>query len=420
MPLHGPHFGAVCAIFIMRGFKKRHPFFGSVAGPRSFCKVKSVWQWSNFLHSIVPAGKQILECNLDETSVPLYQEARLGLLAPRAKRKAASTAVGMHRKCSKSCTRAAFTQVTIVCSDPEAQKRIPQILLVRDSMCSKQKVDELRPQLPNHVILWRHKSGWMDVEIFGKVLAELSRSLVEFKETHQLVLSCDAYKAHLNHRCWRAAARHNILMFSIPAKITYALQPLDVYVFALYKRKLRLAAQERAIATGSSAVTLEQTVLALVTAITSVLHGRSWAHAFSRLGLNGQQNDVSETLLKHMAVSATPMVGASFPKLRDLQNCFPARLDVPVGSVFSAVAKIVQGIGPDAAEDPEQVAPSHGDAVSWVGRTRSTSHLALPDQVDQSPVAPATRPRVHPASLVRLHRLPSRPHLPTGTPPTAP
>ena len=27
VPLYGPYFGAVCTVFSLRGFKKRHPFF---------------------------------------------------------------------------------------------------------------------------------------------------------------------------------------------------------------------------------------------------------------------------------------------------------------------------------------------------------------------------------------------------------
>lgn len=362
----------------------------------------------------------MLDCNLDETSVTLYQEPRRGMLTPGAKRKAARSAIGFHRKCPKASTRSAFTHVAILCSDAEVQKKIPQILLVRDSLCSQVKYEEIKSQLPDHVKIWRTKNGWMNVDTFVKVLDELSKSLASLKDTHQIVLSCDAYKAHLHQRCWRSAARHNILMFTIPAKITYALQPLDVYVFAQYKRKLRQTAQEQAIRARSSGVTLEGTILATSSTVTELLHGRSWAHAFSRLGLHGRQNDVSRNLLKHIAVEETPVVGAGFPELKDLVNCWPSRLEPPIGCVFSAVAKVVQGLPSTEADVVEPKAPSPAAPMLWVGRTRSTSHMALPAPDDLPPVPPPPfPPPVHGAAVPRLHRLPSRPMMPSDTPPPA-
>ena len=260
----------------------------------------------------------------------------------------------------------------------------------------------------------------MNVDTFVKVMDELSKSLASLKDTHQIVLSCDAYKAHLHQRCWRAAARHNILMFTIPAKITYVLQPLDVYVFAQYKRKLRQTAQEQAIRARTSEITLEHTILATSSTVTNLLHGRPWAHAFSRLGLNGRQSEVSRSLLKHIAVEDTPVVGAGFPELKDLLNCWPARLDVPIGCVFSAVAKIVQGLSSTADDVVEPNAPSPAAPVLWVGRTRSTSHLALSALDDLPPVPPPPfPPPAHGVTVPRLHRLPSRPMMPSDTPPPA-
>ena len=41
VPLYGPYFGAVCTVFSLRGFKKRHPFFGTCRSELGFGGVRA-------------------------------------------------------------------------------------------------------------------------------------------------------------------------------------------------------------------------------------------------------------------------------------------------------------------------------------------------------------------------------------------
>jgi hypothetical protein len=41
VPLYGPYFGAVCTVFSLRGFKKRHPFFGTCRSELGFGRVRA-------------------------------------------------------------------------------------------------------------------------------------------------------------------------------------------------------------------------------------------------------------------------------------------------------------------------------------------------------------------------------------------
>jgi len=201
-------------------------------------------------------------------------------------------------------------------------------------------------------------------------------------------------------------------MFCIPAKITYCLQPLDVYAFALLKAALRQCSQTRCIASSSGGVSLELSLLSLSDAIAAVLNERSWAHAFEHLGLCGSQTTLSGGLLKQLDIDSVPNVEPLFPTLEELVACFPKRLVVPIDAVFGGVVKFnCPPLGePPVGEAIPVVVESSGSV--WYGRTRSTSTAAAglsappplppPAQLDESEGScPA------PMHVPRLRRLPT-------------
>ena len=66
------------------------PFFGQNSScgavPAHAClsQVTAVWQWWNFLHTLLPPGKTILRLNLDETAVRTYCSPAAGLICTHA------------------------------------------------------------------------------------------------------------------------------------------------------------------------------------------------------------------------------------------------------------------------------------------------------------------------------------------------
>ncbi len=96
----------------------------------------------------------------------------------------------------------------------------------------------------------------MDIAPACEVVRTLAKALLPYKETHGFFLGLDAARLQ--------AAGCGIFLYCIPAKLTWALQPCDVCVFAAYKWRLRQISQQMAIARNNSEVSLEQTILAVV------------------------------------------------------------------------------------------------------------------------------------------------------------
>ena len=374
-------------------------------------QTSAVWRWSNLWHKCVPTGKVPLHINLDESSIKLFTETGRGCVSAAARLKKYKGS-GVHRKILKGHTRGGYSYVGLICDNEHVQKHLPHIVVVNEHMCSVECYNRVTPQLPGYMKLWRKKSGWLNIPLMCEVINTLGESLLPYRETYQPILCLDACKVHLNAKVWRTATKWNILMFCIPAKITYCLQPLDVYVFALLKAAQRQHSQARCIASASGEVSLELSLLSLSDAIAAVMNGRSWAHAFEHLGLGGSQTCLSGGLLKQLQLNNVPIVDSLFPTLGELVACFPKRLAIPIDDVFGCVAKFKRS---PAGDFPvvEAIAVVAESSVSvWHGRTRSTSTAAAvlspppPLPPPAEPDASASSCPV-PLGVVRLRRLPS-------------
>ena len=76
------------------------------------------WQWFRFLLAQVPPGRKPLILNLDETSIRVWYEPRLGLRARAGNRRAGPAPT---RQTSRGLLRKAFTHVAVICDDAALQ-----------------------------------------------------------------------------------------------------------------------------------------------------------------------------------------------------------------------------------------------------------------------------------------------------------
>ena len=373
-------------------------------------KATAVWRWSNYLHDCVPVGKKALHLNLDETSVKLFTESSRGCTTASGRNKK-YRGEGLRRKVLKGHTRASYSHIGLMCDQLEVQKFLPQIIVTNEHICSQACHDAVVAKVPVGFQIWRQKSSWVRIADMVRVLDEIGTSLEPFRDEFQPILCVDAAKVHLNAKVWQAARKWKILMLCIPAKVTYCLQPLDVYVFSNIKGSMRQSFQERNIMTQSGQVSFDSSITVYCRAVEKVLHSRSWAHAFERLGLTGTQENVSARLQRYMAVDSIYTVSKDFPTLGELQSCFPLRFDIPIDDVFGTVSHLAEEKKALEADPPDPSMESSDRLPLWVGRSvrSSASILAAADPPPLPPPAHVDSNDTWPAAVpvLRLRRLPS-------------
>ena len=297
-----------------------------------------MWKWSNYLHSKVPVTKKPLCVNIDESSIKLDQDVRYGHVTASARKLAKGKM--LRRQIPKGMTRTAYSLVAVICDDAEIQKSLPQFIVVNKKSCTEAVYKTVLGIAPANIKLWRRDSAWMNTLSVCQVVREISKALKKYQNTHQVILSMDTCKSHMNRLVWLTAARMGFMMFGIPALTTGFLQPLDVYAFAQLKNKLRQDSQTSCIGIGVSYCTLGMSIVTLMDAVTAVLNGNCWRTSFEHLGLAGHQGSLSKNLLNSMDLKDMPIVASGFPSLADLTHCFPRGSVIDFDAVFKGVLSV--------------------------------------------------------------------------------
>ena len=395
--------------------KNGAPFSEKSLDCEVFGQAIGFWRWSNFLHSQLAAGKKALHVNLDETGIRMHQVAGKGMLVHAAileKRKAASLTQDVPR----AMLRGSFTHVTMICDDSEAQKLLPQILIVNKHMVTEQQHRTLCAIMPRNVILLRRHTAWMTSDLMTRVLLVLKQSLAPFMDTHQIFLTADAFRAHVTSEVWKQCVKQQLLYCVIPAKLTWALQQCDTHVFASYKHRLQTVCQSAVVDSTTGKLSLEVLLQGVCQCIVEILEGRSWAKAFADTGLTGTQGDVSARVQSKLTFKLLPGVGSDLPTLAQLVNVFPKRAVLPIENMFGMF------LTPSSAGRPHRIphvdttlAPAIPDDMQPgpVTRSRAASRTAflatLSPEPCLSPRPMQLRPRLQLRQLPRLARLPRLP-----------
>jgi len=381
-----------------------------------------VWTWSNFLHDQTAAGKRPLRVNFDETSVRLFQPSRDGHLSLPAQRLLRS-ARSLRRRATLAEARTMLTLACFVCDDAELQPLLPQILVASKKVMPAEEASALRRGLPPGVLLWREERAWTSSALMVRFLGALRAALGPALLSRQVILSADAFKAHASKPVWRAAARLGFFYFLIPAKMTWALQPLDTHVFSVFKRRLEEAAQAAAASSPDGRLGRARLVQCVCETVEAILRGRGWARAFEDTGLAGCQASVSPRTRAKLGDAEAPPAGRGLPSLPQLLECFPRRAWIPIDEVFLALT-------PGKAEAPRPKVPRRGlsppppaaadAAAPWKHRLRSSSRLLEASPASSLPEPPCLPPPPPPAPASSSHRPELRPErrpaLPTGRP----
>ena len=290
-------------------------------------KANAVWQWHNYLCSRVPVDKQILNVNMDETSVCMVQGTGAGnIFADKADRITQNFPTAMQRT--------NVTHVAFICDNAEVQHLMPQVIIANEHTITDREMFALRAASPRNVRILRRRSAWVDAEICALFMFWLVLGLGALRNRFQIVLLFDAYKAHFGDSVMTACAAHGIWPILIPASLTWLLQPLDTHAFLPYKLCLQRAYQVARMQTHNGVVGIHDLFACVYFAIADVLENRSWSSAFVRDGFGEQQSQLSSRVESWLELSGRVAVGEDRISDRQLRACFPRRTVAGVQNIW--------------------------------------------------------------------------------------
>ena len=136
--------------------------------------------------------------NFDETSVKLVPEEKPGFLSEAAHRLSV-TGRPMGRRVARSATRACLTHLAAICTCPDIQKELPQIILIGENQMSQERFQRLQADAdkPNCVHIWREQKAWVTIAVMQRYIRLLGRCLRAYRRTHRFIIFFDVFAAHV-------------------------------------------------------------------------------------------------------------------------------------------------------------------------------------------------------------------------------
>ena len=280
---------------------------------------------------------------------------------------------------TKHYKREYFTLIMIVCDDKNIQKRLPQVLVVGDNLISQDEFISLQDVLPDTVYVKRRGKGWNTSAIMVEYMTLLAAILAPYIASIRFVLTYDAVPCHLDAAVLAAIGASDLFWFLvIPAKLTWLLQPLDVYGFSILKQRMK-ARYIMKIIEGNVMKPAVRMILILFEILQPMLDSVPWARAFRRTGYAVNRNMVSNFIKKHLQVDVIPALPSSAPSEVTLGLCWPsnrivryadiacAQPPLPIGlHAMPGVVPIAAILAADPAAEPAAVAvpPLHEAALA--------------------------------------------------------
>jgi len=186
------------------------------------------------------------------------------------------------------------------------------------------------------VEFWRGVSGWNSVEKMEWILAQIRNAMLEFPDM-QTVLLLDVAMCHIHPRVAAAAERLGIWLVFVPAKLTFLVQPLDVYALAPYKACLAKLFAEKEDEHG--VLDALSWLQCLCKAATTFWCARKWLPAFEKTGVV-QTAGALTVELEHAGVPRVAQIPFMPPSREDIEAIFPRGRFVPYVSLFWHPARL--------------------------------------------------------------------------------
>ena len=229
----------------------------------------------------------MVRINMDETSVCLIQSPLRGVVI-RVVGGRGATRPPRFRANSKQ-QRTNLNHVAFVTDDAALQAQLPQFIIGCRRTCFPQRgFERLFAASPPLVFLMQGNTSWTTYGHMVQMIRVLGAVCRAARPDAAFAFVFDAANSHLNDAVFVTLHAEGFFPVLVPAKLTWLLQPLDAYVFRLFKEVLRRRFHDR-YATVEGEVTVAWFLEVLYEVIEQILQRRRWPKIFAKVGLRDQQ-----------------------------------------------------------------------------------------------------------------------------------
>jgi hypothetical protein len=254
--------------------------------------------------------------NVDETSVNTLLQSKHGYVLRGLRRRSVAH---RHQAPHRDRTDIKTTLMGVVCDQPHLQPYLPQVFMPKYTQNRRPPVWArerfARQGFPFQY--WHGTSGGSTPGTFRLWATSLRSAVHSFDPSVWILLIMDCHSSHLDLETLRHLRRLGFLTVIIPAKLTWLLQPLDVYVYSDLKRSLRVLLHQQCVDHPDLSSTAGSWISPTARAVKSVLVSGDWGEHFDKLGAGICYGPVRSELSRYVTPS---LIYPALPTLIELAS----------------------------------------------------------------------------------------------------
>ena len=274
-------------------------------------------KWLRYVVEVVVWNRPHVILNVDETSLSSVKHTGKGMISGR--RHARRDARTQPRD-STDRHQTRITYLAVVADCAGLQPLLPQVILAKNTqnLAPPAGVQASYAECGYPFEFWHRSSGFVSPRTFKDWATRVRSVINTFNESAWIVLLIDCASCHLSADTIGHLRRLGYIIVMIPARLTWLLQLLDVYVFGLIKKDMRLGQARFRIRSADGRLHSMDRMRVATNSIRRHVINRDWSEAFNKLGAGSENRPSASSLQEYCPAGPVPRALPSLAEFSEL------------------------------------------------------------------------------------------------------
>ena len=264
-----------------------------------FCQVRIFLRWVRFIVVHAVWDRQHVFVNMDETQLASVKHRGEGMISGRRRKRTDSRRAPRDRV-DRHHTK--VTYIAVVSDSAQLQPLLPQVILPRYTQHARPPPHLLNTyaEFGHPFEFWHGTKGATTPGLVQTWLTRLRSVISSFSDRAWIILLLDCDTSHLSVLTMAHIRRLGIIPLLVPAKLTWLLQLLDVYVFGTIKKDMRYEELKSREASDTGVISNRERIKYATSSIRRMVINRDWTSSFNKLGYGSAHRPTASQLLQYV------------------------------------------------------------------------------------------------------------------------
>ena len=195
--------------------------------------------------------------------------------------------------------------------------------------------------------VWHLTAGHNSSDVMKMWLKAVAKTVRHLRGDVHIVLTLDCHPVHISGEILRTARAADIHLVLVPAGCTWFLQPLDVKVFQHLKNRLRAKLMGAEIAAEDHALSWNEHMRAVASAVHETLVNSTWVHSMKAMGVRREWRPTAQPL---RSLLRDEELSGEAPSIGDIVQILPSSRNAAKGYLWRKLLRLPETNSADLLE----------------------------------------------------------------------